>query len=121
MESQYLENNETKTPSSNQNNWFVYAIECNNGSVYIGQTKNLLNRWKQHKKGTAARWTKKHEPVQLFYYEIIDTFKKAIKREKELKKTNGRKFLKDLLDCSKVDNPTEELLKQIKIEKEKNL
>jgi len=119
MENRYLANNEISLLISEQGKWFVYAIECNNGSVYIGQTKRILDRWKLHQKGKAARWTKKHEPIRLFYYEIVDTFKEALDREKKLKKTSGRRHLKDLL---KIDNQSDEsaetLLEKIKQEKE---
>jgi len=120
MVSRYLANNEMNLLVSEQGKWFVYAIECNNGSVYIGQTKKILDRWKLHQNGKAARWTKKHEPIRLFYYEIVDTFKEALDREKKLKKTSGRRYLKDLL---KIDNQSgssvETLLERIKQEKEK--
>ena len=66
------------------------------------------------------QWTKKHEPIRLFYYEIVDSFKEALDREKKLKKTSGRKYLKDLL---KIDNQSgssaETLLERINQEKEK--
>ena len=97
MENRYLANNEISLLVSEQGKWFVYAIECNNGSVYIGQTKRILGRWKLHQKGKAARWTKKHEPIRLFYYEIVDTFKEALDREKKLKKNKWEKIFKRLI------------------------
>ena len=120
MENRYLTNNEINLLVSEQGKWFVYAIECNNGSVYIGQTKKILDRWKLHQKGKAAQWTKKHEPIRLFYYEIVDSFKEALDREKKLKKTSGRRYLKDLLKIdSQAGEPAEKLLERIKQEKEK--
>lgn len=119
MENRYLANNEISLLASEQGKWFVYAIECNNGSVYIGQTKRILDRWKLHQKGKAARWTKKHEQIRLFYYEIVDTFKEALDREKKLKKTSGRRYLKDLLKInSQAGESAEILLERIKQEKE---
>jgi predicted GIY-YIG superfamily endonuclease len=59
MENRYLANNEMNLLVLEQGKWYVYAIECNNGSVYIGQTKKILDRWKLHQKGKAAQWTKK--------------------------------------------------------------
>jgi len=120
MENRYLANNEMSLLVSEQGKWFVYAIECNNGSVYIGQTKRILDRWKLHQKGKAARWTKKHEPIRLFYYEIADTFKEALDREKKLKKTSGRRYLKELLKIdSQAGESAETLLERINQEKEK--
>jgi len=119
MENRYLANNEMNLLVSEQDKWYVYAIECNNGSVYIGQTKKMLDRWRLHQKGKAAQWTKKHEPIRLFYYEIVDTFKEALGREKKLKKTSGRRCLKDLLKIdSQAGESVETLLERIKQEKE---
>ena len=119
MENRYLANNEMDLLLSEQGKWYVYAIECNNGSVYIGQTKKILDRWKLHQKGKAARWTKKHEPIRLFYYEIVDTFKEALDREKKLKKTSRRRYLKELLKIdSQPSGSTETLLERIIQEKE---
>jgi len=120
MENRYLANNEMNLLVSEQGKWFVYAIECNNGSVYIGQTKKILDRWKLHQKGKAAQWTKKHEPIRLFYYEIVDSFTEALDREKKLKKTSGRKYLKDLLKISsQAGESAETLLERIKQDKGK--
>ncbi len=120
MESRYLANNGMSLLVSEQGKWFVYAIECNNGSVYIGQTKKILDRWKLHQKGKAAQWTKKHEPIRLFYYEIVDSFKEALDREKKLKKTSGRRYLKDLLKIdSQAGESAEILIEKIKQEKGK--
>lgn len=120
MKNRYLANNELNLVVSEQGKWYVYAIECNNGSVYIGQTKKILDRWKLHQKGKAAQWTKKHEPIRLFYYEIVNSFKEALDREKKLKKTSGRRCLKDLLKIgSQVGESAETLLERIKQGKEK--
>ena len=77
--------------------WYVYAIECNNASVYIGQTRDLTQRWAQHLKGRGARWTRKYKPLRLFYSEECKSYLASRKRERELKKTKGRNFLKTML------------------------
>jgi len=77
--------------------WYVYAIECDNASVYIGQTHDLDQRWAQHLKGQGARWTRKYKPVKLFYAEECRSYLAVLKRERELKKTKGRKLLKEIL------------------------
>jgi predicted GIY-YIG superfamily endonuclease len=58
--------------------------------------------------------------MRLFYYEIVDSFKEALDREKKLKKTSGRRCLKDLLKISRqAGESAETLLERIKQEKEK--
>lgn len=80
---------------------FVYAILCSNGSVYIGLTKDLKVRWKQHVKGIGAQWTKRYQPVKMFYTERVKgTLKKAMARERKLKKSTGRKMLKKILQTA---------------------
>jgi putative endonuclease len=109
--------------SPEKKTWFVYAIECENSSVYIGQTKDVLNRWNQHNTGKGAEWTKKYKPVRLFYLEHMVSLKKAMSREKELKKSTGRKMLKKKLTeylGSYTGEPAEVLLKRILEEKAKS-
>jgi type I restriction enzyme S subunit len=74
--------------------WFTYAIECEGGSLYIGQTDNLRRRWKQHVDGKGAEWTKTHPPVALVYWEKHDSLEAAVTREAKLKSGSGREWLK---------------------------
>jgi putative endonuclease len=100
--------------------WHVYAIECSNGSIYIGQAKDILGRWKQHQSGNGAKWTKKYRPLRLFYYEQLNSLKDALQREKQLKTTTDRRFLKKILSGSQAGEPASELLKRISLEREKH-
>jgi len=84
-------------PVPKEGEFYTYAILCNNDSIYIGQTNNLQKRWDLHIKGNGAEWTKKYKPLDLFYFEVFSSRKKAIYREKELKTTKGRRFLKKKL------------------------
>ncbi|MHB8621870.1 MAG: GIY-YIG nuclease family protein, partial [Sulfuricaulis sp.] len=36
--------------------WFVYIMECNDGSFYTGITNNIERRQQQHNDGTASRY-----------------------------------------------------------------
>jgi type I restriction enzyme R subunit len=76
------------------NKYYVYVIECADGSLYIGQTSDLLRRWEQHISGKGSDWTKSHKPVRIIHYEIFPSREEAIKREKELKTEFGRKWIK---------------------------
>jgi predicted GIY-YIG superfamily endonuclease/restriction endonuclease S subunit len=81
-------------PAPRPGRFFVYAIECDGGSHYIGQTDDLRRRWKEHLAGTAADWTETHRPCLIAHYEEFDSREAAVKREKELKTGFGRKWLK---------------------------
>jgi len=81
--------------------YFIYALLCSNKTVYIGQTSDLQKRWEMHVKGKGAQWTKKYPPVSLFYFEEAGSLVEAMRREKELKKSTGRKMLKEMLKKSR--------------------
>jgi predicted GIY-YIG superfamily endonuclease len=71
-----------------------YVIECEDGSYYIGHTDNIQRRWSEHKKGTAAEWTKAHKPVNIVHYEEFESREDAVEREKWLKTGYGRQWIK---------------------------
>ncbi len=77
--------------------WHIYAIECENKSVYIGQTRDLGNRWNLHIAGKGADWTKKHKPIRLFPIETVKTIKDALIKEREWKTSTGRKRIRKII------------------------
>lgn len=81
-------------PAPRPNAFYIYAIKCENDSVYIGQTEDLPKRWKEHKNGIASEWTKKCRPLYIVHYEELSSREEAVKREKDLKTGFGRKWLK---------------------------
>src|SRR3989338_4067080 len=74
--------------------YFIYAILCDDDSIYIGQTQDLQKRWRGHVDGTASSHTKKHKPLKLIHYERYSSRERAVQREKNLKTGFGRKWLK---------------------------
>jgi adenine-specific DNA-methyltransferase len=88
---------EENLPAPRPNCFFVYVIECEDGSHYIGHTEDLCRRWKEHLEGHAADWTKRHRPVRIAHFEEYPTREEAVQREQHLKTGFGRKWLKDLI------------------------
>lgn len=43
--------------------WFVYLLECADGSVYTGITTDVERRFGEHRAGTGARYTRSRVPV----------------------------------------------------------
>ena len=66
--------------------WFIYILECTDGSYYIGSTNNIEKRFKNHLEGKGAKYTKSHKPVRIIYKKEFLTKSEAFKREWELKK-----------------------------------
>ena len=45
--------------------WFVYLIECKDGSIYTGIAIDVEARYAAHKSGKGARYTRSHPPRRL--------------------------------------------------------
>lgn len=65
--------------------WFVYIIECSDGSFYTGITNDLERRQQQHNEGTASRYTRSRRPVTLRYQEVCESRSQALIRECSLR------------------------------------
>lgn len=63
---------------------------------YIGFTKDINIRLKQHNSGK-TRSTKPYKPWKLLFFETYSTKIEAIKREKFLKTGKGREYIKKYL------------------------
>ncbi len=71
---------------SSQELYYVYIIECNDGSFYTGLTNDLIRRFTEHCQGTYLTcYTFKRRPLKLKYYETIPFALEAQLREKQLK------------------------------------
>ena len=67
--------------------------------IYIGYTTNLEQRLRSHNKLGTKGWTVKYRPWQLIYKEEFESKKEAIRREKALKSSRGRAFIRqEVLD-----------------------
>ncbi|QYD67706.1 GIY-YIG nuclease family protein [Paraburkholderia edwinii] len=53
--------------------WFLYLIECDDGSVYTGIAIDVAARFDKHCNGTGARYTRSRKPVRLLAsFELAD-------------------------------------------------
>jgi predicted GIY-YIG superfamily endonuclease len=68
------------------NVWFVYALRCSDGSLYIGETGNLEERLARHHAGSASAFTARRRPVSLTYSESHPTREVALRRERQIKR-----------------------------------
>ena len=65
--------------------WYVYIIECNDGSLYTGITNDLDKRINAHNAGRGAKYTKSRLPVRLRYSEPATNRSQASQREYAIK------------------------------------
>ncbi|KKS96604.1 hypothetical protein A3B05_01960 [Candidatus Giovannonibacteria bacterium RIFCSPLOWO2_01_FULL_43_160] len=74
--------------------YYVYLLESiKNGNLYIGYTKDLLRRIKEHNQGLNFS-TKPYRPWRLIYYEACLNEKDAERREKYLKTNQDARLIK---------------------------
>ncbi|MBI2475337.1 GIY-YIG nuclease family protein [Candidatus Uhrbacteria bacterium] len=65
--------------------WFVYIIECEDGSYHTGMTWCPSDRWEQHIIGEGSVYTSKHKPKSVVYMEEFEDLECARNREKQIK------------------------------------
>jgi putative endonuclease len=76
----------------------VYALKSlNHNFIYVGMTEDLNERFIRHNKGY-VKSTKRFIPFRLFYSENCINGQQAREREKFLKSTSGKRFLKSILN-----------------------
>ena len=65
---------------------YVYIMSNDSQTVlYTGVTSNLVQRVWQHKHGTVPGFTLKYRVKRLVYYEVSESIRSAIEREKQIK------------------------------------
>lgn len=45
--------------------WYVYLIECCDGSIYTGIAVDVAARFRAHTAGKGAKYTRSHPPLRL--------------------------------------------------------
>jgi putative endonuclease len=72
--------------------FYVYIVECADGTYYTGYTPDIERRIKLHNAGRGAKYTADRRPVRLVWCKEYRHFKRAFKKEIALKRlTRGQK------------------------------
>jgi putative endonuclease len=79
--------------------FFVYILECKDGSYYTGYTDDIGKRLKAHNSGKGAKYTRARRPCVLVYYEEFMDKSSAMKREYAVKQLSRKQ--KEVLICGK--------------------
>ncbi|WP_371826302.1 GIY-YIG nuclease family protein [Alicyclobacillus fastidiosus] len=66
--------------------FYVYVLECRDGTLYTGYTNHLEHRVEAHNAGRGAKYTRARTPVRLVYCEHMADKSTALRREIEIKK-----------------------------------
>ncbi len=65
--------------------YYVYILECKNGSLYTGITTDVTRRFNEHKTGVGAQYTLAKGAKKMVYTEEHPDRSSASKREAEIK------------------------------------
>ena len=90
--------------------YYVYILECSDGTYYTGYTPDIERRLKLHNAGKGARYTRDRRPVGLVWRKEYRYFKPAFLTEKRIKNltrqqkealVNGKRLHKVFMDAGK--------------------
>lgn len=77
--------------------YYIYILRSlKDNKFYTGYTHNLKKRLQDHQKGL-VKSTKNRLPVEIVYFEGCKNQQDATRREKYLKTTYGKRYLKSRL------------------------
>ena len=73
--------------------YYVYIVECSDGTLYTGITQNHARRIRDHNLGRGASYTRSRRPVKLVYLEAYNLYNSARNRELAIKRYRRTKKL----------------------------
>ena len=73
--------------------FYVYILLTGNRQLYTGYTADLKRRIQEHENGK-VRSTRAYGPVKLLHYEAYTLQSDAMRRERFLKTTEGKRLLR---------------------------
>ena len=66
--------------------WFLYVLQCSDGTYYTGVTTNIKRRLKEHNNSKlGAKYTRARRPVEIVYVSEYDNRSSAQKAEYKFK------------------------------------
>lgn len=74
--------------------WYLYLIECVDGSLYAGISTDVAARYRQHCSGKGARYTRARPPLRLVGCKPCGSRSDALKAEHALRKLRPADKLK---------------------------
>jgi len=63
---------------------FTYMLRCADGSYYVGSTRDLERRLREHQSGEGATYTRRRRPVELVFAREFDRVDEAFQLEKQV-------------------------------------
>ena len=76
----------SKKITKREDSFFVYIVQCRDGSYYTGYSNDLESRVALHNSGKGAKYLKGKLPVKIVYAKEYRYYKNALKGERRIKK-----------------------------------
>lgn len=92
-----------KQKSKRSGKFFVYIVECSDGTYYTGYTLCLKRRMELHNKGKGAKYTRNRRPVSLVWSKVCKNKTLAMRTENIIKKLK-REDKKRIVQGERLDN-----------------
>lgn len=70
--------------------YFVYLVECADGTLYTGISTDVARRVAEHNAGAGAKYTRARRPVRVVYVEEAADRSAASRREFEIKRLSRK-------------------------------
>ena len=78
--------------------YYVYALFSKRyDKIYIGFSENPERRLQFHNDPDNKGWSKSYQPWEIIYTETLDSKREALIREKQLKSSRGRAFVREII------------------------
>ena len=74
--------------------WYVYILECGDGTLYTGITDDVQRRLRAHQSGKGAKYTRGRGLLTLRYEELCESYSHALRREIQIKRLTRQEKLK---------------------------
>tara|TARA_R110000851_G_scaffold251971_5_gene404502 strand:+ start:3444 stop:3875 length:432 start_codon:yes stop_codon:yes gene_type:complete len=76
--------------------WYIYMVECADGTIYTGISNNVSKRILAHNSGKGAKYTKTRLPVTLKWSQSCENRSEASKEEYKIKKLSRKEKLQKI-------------------------
>ena len=71
--------------------FYVYILECSDGSYYVGLTSDIERRVVEHNQGVYDSYTSRRRPVKLLWTDTFPDYDQAFAVERQVKKWSRAK------------------------------
>jgi putative endonuclease len=95
--------------------WFLYLIECSDGSIYTGVAVDVAARYAAHVSGRGARYTRSHPPRRLLAVVTHADRSAALRAEYAMKRLSRAEKRRFCLRCAGIWQLDLQLQRQLQL------